>query len=67
MKYTPRVWPSTEVNTKRHHAVGMVWRIMSSKKDKSYSVTMVDSGFTCDCPAFKRCKHIDEVEAKFCC
>ncbi len=65
-KTGPKSWPSTEITTKGHHAVGMCWEIPSSKVDKTYKVIMDPHGFTCDCPSFKRCKHIGEVEARLC-
>lgn len=43
--------------------VGIQWAVDGSKGNK-YTVEMKSDGFTCDCPAFKRCKHIDNVEMK---
>lgn len=60
-KYTPRKWPSDVINTKGHWAVGTIW-----VSDNGYNTEMHDSGFTCDCPAFRKCKHIKEVENRFC-
>lgn len=62
MKYAPKVWPATQVITRGHLALGFTWLIQSSSKDKDYKVVMYEGGFKCDCPAFRKCKHIDEVE-----
>ena len=56
---------STEINTNGHWAVGTEWELISSKGDKTYTVEMSDKGFYCDCPAFKKCKHITQVERGF--
>jgi len=52
------------INTKGHHLVGVRWPVTGSKGD-TYEVEMTDSGFSCDCIAFVKCKHIKSVEAKF--
>jgi len=52
------------VNTKNHWAVGIQWPMVGSRGDK-YTVEMTDYGFSCDCIAFVKCKHIKEVEKKF--
>jgi len=52
------------VNTEGHWAVGIEWPIIGSKGDKYY-VTMRNYGFECDCIAYRKCKHIKEVERKF--
>jgi len=52
------------VNTKNHWAVGIRWPVVGSKGD-TYEVEMTDYGFSCDCIAFTKCKHIKEVEKKF--
>jgi hypothetical protein len=62
-KYGPRVYASDVVNTKNHWAVGTVWHAEGSKG--LYTIEMKDTGFTCDCPAFKKCKHIKQVEDNF--
>lgn len=62
-KYGPRVFASDVVNTKKHWAVGVVWQAQGSQG--TYNIEMVDKGFTCDCPAFKKCKHIKAVEDGF--
>ena len=63
-KYGPRVYPSDIIKTKNHWAVGTVWTALGSKGNE-YNIEMQDKGFTCDCPAFKKCKHIKNVEEKF--
>lgn len=63
-KYGPRVYESDVVNTKGHWAVGTVWYAEGSRG--TYKIEMTDRGFTCDCPAFKKCKHIKAVEENFC-
>lgn len=52
------------INTKGHPFVGVEWSIKGSKGN-FYKVEMLDRGFECNCPAFKKCKHIVEVEYKF--
>ena len=64
-KYGPRVWPSEEIRTKGHWLVGTEWNATGSKGD-TYTIKMVGGGFTCDCPAFRKCKHIALVEGKLC-
>jgi len=56
--------PSEIVNTKGHWAVGIKWPVTGSKGDK-YLVEMLDSGFECNCIAYRKCKHIKSVEALF--
>ncbi len=56
---------SEVINTENHAFVGIVWPITGSKGDE-YNVEMTDKGFTCDCPAYRKCKHIKEVEEKLC-
>lgn len=51
------------INTYRHHLVGVRWPVTGSKGDV-YEVEMTDSGFSCDCIAFAKCKHIKSVEAR---
>ena len=63
-KYSPRVFISDEINTKDHWAVGVEWIEIGSKGHR-YTIKMVDKGFTCDCPAFVKCKHIKKIESKF--
>lgn len=43
--------------------VGTEWKVKGSKGDE-YTVEMQERGFTCSCPAFRKCKHIGEVEMK---
>lgn len=64
-KYGPRVWKSEVINTKGHWAVGVQWNAIGSKGDQ-YTIELKDAGFTCDCPAFRKCKHIKSIEEKFC-
>ena len=51
------------INTRGHHLVGVVWPVIGSKGDK-YRVEMVETGFECDCIAYRKCKHIKAVEEK---
>lgn len=60
-----KVWSSNVIKTKGHWAIGTVWKILASNKKSSYNIEMKDKGFTCDCPAFVKCKHIKSVEEKF--
>ena len=62
-KYGPRVYPSDLIDTKGHWAVGTVWNTEGSKG--TYNIEMHSKGFTCDCPAFRKCKHIKAVEEAF--
>ena len=55
---------SDEIETKGHPFVGVSWPVTGSKGDK-YSVRMTDYGFECDCPAYRKCKHIRAVEERF--
>lgn len=55
---------SDVVNTKGHHLIGIQWPVIGSKGN-SYSVEMTNYGFSCDCIAVRKCKHIKEVEKKF--
>ena len=63
-KYGPKVYTSEIVNTKKHWAIGMIWTAEGSKGNL-YHIEMKDKGFSCDCPAFKKCKHIKAVEEGF--
>tara|TARA_B100000900_G_C20398115_1_gene641528 strand:- start:70 stop:261 length:192 start_codon:yes stop_codon:yes gene_type:complete len=51
------------INTYKHPFVGIKWPVTGSKGNE-YIVTMRDSGFDCDCIAFRKCKHIKEVEKR---
>jgi len=62
-KYGLKVYASDIINTKKHWAVGTVWNVEGSKG--MYNIEMLDKGFSCDCPAYKKCKHIKAVEANF--
>lgn len=52
------------VETNGHWAVGVKWPVTGSRGD-AYTVEMTDYGFSCDCPAYRKCKHIKGVEEKF--
>jgi len=52
---------SDEINTKKHHLVGVRWPVTGSKGDR-YAVFMRDSGIECDCIAYTKCKQIKAVE-----
>ena len=56
---------SEVINTENHSFVGVVWPVIGSKGDE-YSVEMLDRGFECNCPAYRKCKHIKLVEDKIC-
>ena len=58
-----RTHDSKIINTFGHHLVGVRWPVVGSKGDV-YEVEMTDSGFSCDCIAFAKCKHIKSIEAK---
>lgn len=60
----PKIYESEFINTKGHWAVGMVWTAIGSRGDE-YQIEMKDKGFTCSCPAFRKCKHIKAVEENF--
>ena len=49
--------PSEIINTNKHPFTGVTWPVTGSKGDE-YKVTMYDSGFSCTCIAFRKCKHI---------
>ena len=53
-----------QMTTKGHWAAGIVWSVDGSKNNV-YNVEMSDRGFHCDCPAFRKCKHIKSVEEGF--
>lgn len=61
MKTFTKQYSSDLINTKGHWMVGTIWSAAGSKGN-IYSITMKDNGFECNCPAFKRCKHIDAIE-----
>jgi len=63
-KYGPKIYPSEEINTRGHWAQDFIWTALGSKGD-TYEIKMVDGGFTCSCPAFRKCKHIKSVEEAF--
>jgi len=51
------------IETKGHPFVGVLWEVEGSKGN-TYNVEMVNYGFECNCIAFRKCKHIKEVEKK---
>ena len=51
-----------QINFKDHPFVGVEWPVTGSKGDQ-YTVVMHNKGFSCDCPAYVKCKHIKGVEA----
>jgi len=53
------------IETRGHPFVGVRWPVTGSKGDR-YHVEMFDSGFDCDCIAYRKCKHIKEIEKKLC-
>jgi len=52
------------IETKGHWAVGVQWHVAGSKGN-NYTVKMTDYGFECNCPAYRKCKHIKGVEERF--
>lgn len=54
---------SEEINTEGHPFVGVQWPVIGSKGDE-YTVTMYNKGFDCNCIAYRKCKHIREVEQR---
>ena len=63
-KFGPKIFPSDIINTKGHWAIDTVWNAEGSKG--IYNIKMLDKCFSCDCPAFKKCKHIKAIEERFC-
>ena len=57
--------PSERINTKDHPFVGVKCPVIGSKGNE-YTVTMYDRGFDCNCIAYRKCKHIKEVEDRIC-
>lgn len=64
MKSFQKTHASNLINTIHHWAVGTKWTVEGSKGNL-YTIKMLDRGFQCDCPAFKKCKHIGYVEGLF--
>ena len=62
-KYGPKVYASDVIKTKGHWAVGTIWNTEGSKG--TYNIARLEKGFSCDCPAFKKCKHIKAIEQAF--
>ena len=52
------------INFKNHPFIGVQWPVTGSTGNQ-YTVEMTDKGFTCDCPAYRKCKHIKGVEDGF--
>ena len=61
MKYGPRIYPSEIIETKKHWAVGTTWHVQGSDM---YAIEMHNNGFSCNCPSYKKCKHIKQIEEK---
>lgn len=55
---------SDSIVTKGHWAVGTIWAVDGSKNNV-YNIEMTDRGFNCNCPAFRKCKHIKSIEEGF--
>ena len=64
-KFTQRYLKPTLFKPKGSVFEGLIWKQPNSKGTDTYDVTCTDKGFTCDCPAFKKCKHIKAVEDRF--
>jgi len=60
----PKTWPSEVINTKGHWAVDTEWTRVGSKGDE-YTIKLTNAGWQCDCPAFRKCKHIKSIEELF--
>lgn len=54
---------SEVINTKGHPWIGVRWPVVGSRGDE-YHVEMVNYGFECNCIAYRKCKHIKEIENK---
>lgn len=53
-----------DMNFKDHHLEGFVWPVVSSRSGETYSVTMTNRGFTCNCTAGRmrgKCKHARQI------
>jgi hypothetical protein len=55
---------SDTIDTQGHPFVGVQWPVTGSKGDV-YTVEMTNYGFDCNCPAYRKCKHIKGVEERF--
>ena len=63
-KYVKRYLKPKSFDPKHSLFNGLVWTVPSSRGDSSYSVTLHDVGFECDCPGFGfhgYCKHSKSV------
>ena len=59
-----RYYKPSEIVTKKHFLIGTAWPIEGSKGN-TYTVTMHDKGFTCECHGFTyrgKCKHTTGIE-----
>lgn len=54
---------SDTIDTQGHPFVGVQWPVTGSKGDV-YTVEMTNYGFDCNCPAYRKCKHIKGVEER---
>ncbi len=45
---------SEVIETQGHPFVGVSWPVVGSRGD-NYSVEMTDYGFSCNCPAYRKC------------
>jgi hypothetical protein len=64
-KFGPKVFAADNIKTKGNFLVGTIWNAVASNGKSSYNIEMKENGFTCSCPAFRKCKHIRNVEEKF--
>ena len=55
---------SDTIDTQGPPFVGVQWPVTGSKGDV-YTVEMTNYGFDCNCPAYRKCKHIKGVEERF--
>ena len=65
-KFTKRFLKPKLFDPKGHWMTGIVWPVTGSRGN-SYSVTLHDKGFDCDCPGFgfhSYCKHSKAILAK---
>lgn len=63
-KFAKRYLKPTAFEPKDSIFEGIVWTVEGSKKGSSYSVTLHDKGFECDCTGFTfhgKCKHSKSV------
>ena len=63
-KFVKRYLKPTAFDPKGSIFEGLVWRVSSSRGDSSYSITLDERGFECDCPGFGfhgYCKHSKQI------